>query len=349
MAFSAATRGRPLGFALRTLPAVVLVGATVASACTAASPSPSRTPSASPSRSTSSGPAIALAWTVPLAPAPEDLDGLTDAVAVGPDGNVYVVDAGRNRVVVYSPDGTELRSWGEQGKGPGQFDFQQLDQTVLLSGIAVAADGSVYVADEGNFRVQKFDARGTYLTAWGSRGSAKGTFNRLIGVAVGANGNVFTTDGDASGNTIQVFDLSGKFLTWWGRKGSGNDQISLEGAAPAAVGPLGSVYVADNNRGRVLVYDPSGQLKFTFGSKGSGDGQLSFPGPIGIDAKGNLFVSDYGNGRIEEFDKRGRFVTAIDLSDARLESPAYVAIGAAGELYVMDDVESVLAKIIIGS
>jgi sugar lactone lactonase YvrE len=286
---------------------------------------------------------------VPLAPAPEDLDGLTDAVAVGPDGNVYVVDAGRSRVAVYSPAGEELRSWGQEGNGPGQFDFQQLDQTVLLSGIAVAADGSVYVADEGNFRVQKFDPQGTYLDAWGGRGSGQGRFNRLIGVAVGRGGDVYTTDGDAAGNTIQVFDPSGRFLRAWGPKGPSDDQISPEGAAPGAVGPNGLVYVADNNRGKVFAFDQRGRLKFTFGSKGSGDGQLSFPSSIGVDSQGNLFVSDYGNGRIEEFDAQGAFLATVAITNEGLDAPAYVAIGPAGELYVVDDVESVLAKVVIGS
>lgn len=71
-----------------------------------------------------------------------------------PDGRLYVLDAGNERVQVFDGDGDYLTQWGSRGSGPGQLDL-------LLGGeiggsIAVDDDGFIYVADVGNRRIQKF-------------------------------------------------------------------------------------------------------------------------------------------------------------------------------------------------
>lgn len=63
-------------------------------------------------------------------------------------GNLYVADWQQDLVLKVSPEGEYLTSWGETGSGPGQFDG--------LADIEVGSDGSVYVVDVGNHRVQKF-------------------------------------------------------------------------------------------------------------------------------------------------------------------------------------------------
>ena len=61
-------------------------------------------------------------------------------------------------------------------------------------GIAVDANGHVYVADTGNKRIIVFDADGNYLTQFGSAGLDPGQFDEPVGVTVDANGNVYVTD-----------------------------------------------------------------------------------------------------------------------------------------------------------
>jgi len=74
-------------------------------------------------------------------------------------GNIYVADGyGNARVAKYEPTGKYIKSWGSRGTAPGQFN--------IVHGIAVDAQGTVYVADEGNKRVQVFDADGTFKTEW---------------------------------------------------------------------------------------------------------------------------------------------------------------------------------------
>src|SRR5580765_5337043 len=72
-----------------------------------------------------------------------------------------------------------LLQWGTPGSGNGQFNGP--------AGMAVDANGNVYVADYGNHRVQKFTDTGAYLTQWGTHGSGSGQFNGPEGLAVDAN------------------------------------------------------------------------------------------------------------------------------------------------------------------
>ncbi len=83
--------------------------------------------------------------------------------AVSPLGDIYVSDGyGQHRVHRFSPDGTLLLSWGEEGSGPGQF--------TLPHGVFASQDGRVLVADrEPNQRIQLFDAEGAFLDQWPGR------------------------------------------------------------------------------------------------------------------------------------------------------------------------------------
>ena len=79
--------------------------------------------------------------------------------ALSPAGEIYVSDGyGNNKVHQYSPDGKLLKSWGESGSGPGEFN--------LPHNIATDGEGWVYVADRENHRVQVFDGNGKYETQW---------------------------------------------------------------------------------------------------------------------------------------------------------------------------------------
>ena len=102
--------------------------------------------------------------------------GYPSHLAVAPDGNIWVADGDNNRFQIFAPDGTFLEAWGTPGSGEGEFDFT----TVGWGGydeaaIAFAPDGTFYVADTGNHRIQKFGPDRGFLTAWGSEGRSPGS------------------------------------------------------------------------------------------------------------------------------------------------------------------------------
>jgi sugar lactone lactonase YvrE len=80
-------------------------------------------------------------------------------LAVAPNGDLYVSDGyGNARVHQFSPRGELRRSWGEPGSGPGQF--------MVPHGVAVHADGRVFVCDRENDRIQIFSPDGEFLEQW---------------------------------------------------------------------------------------------------------------------------------------------------------------------------------------
>jgi DNA-binding beta-propeller fold protein YncE len=81
--------------------------------------------------------------------------GTTD-IAFTPDGHLLISDGyGNARILEYSAAGKRLRQWGRAGAGPGEFN--------LPHAIQVAADGTVYVADRENGRIEKFARDGKFL------------------------------------------------------------------------------------------------------------------------------------------------------------------------------------------
>lgn len=84
--------------------------------------------------------------------------GQASCIAVTPDTTILVASALSHTVHAYSPSGVLLSTWGTTGAGPGQFHGD----------IALATDviGNVYVADEGNSRVQKFTVMGEWVSSW---------------------------------------------------------------------------------------------------------------------------------------------------------------------------------------
>jgi len=79
--------------------------------------------------------------------------------ALSPKGEIYVSDGYGNACVhKYTPDGKLIKSWGEPGTDPGQFN--------IVHNIATDVDGFVYVADRENHRVQVFDGNGKYEAQW---------------------------------------------------------------------------------------------------------------------------------------------------------------------------------------
>jgi DNA-binding beta-propeller fold protein YncE len=102
-----------------------------------------------------------------------------------------------------------LLTWGTTGTANGQFSFPP--------GLAVDANGNIYVADQGNYSIQKFTGTGAFLTKWGSEGFGSGQFRGVAGVVVDASDNIYVND--TYNNRIQKFGPAPVQveMTTWGR------------------------------------------------------------------------------------------------------------------------------------
>jgi DNA-binding beta-propeller fold protein YncE len=121
-------------------------------------------------------------------------------LVIDPRGRIVVVDTASHKVVVYSPDGTELTAWGEAGDAPGQLHFPQ--------DVALADDGTLFIVEYGNSRVSRFTVEGEYLGSWGVPGHATGELFSPWGVSVGPSGELVVVD--TYNNRIQVLHRPAK-------------------------------------------------------------------------------------------------------------------------------------------
>jgi len=236
----------------------------------------------------------------------------------------------------FTASGAFVTKWGTEGSGDGQ-----LNRPV---GVAVAPDGSVYVADTVNNRIQKFTASGAFVTKWGTEGSGDSQFKYPFGVAVAPDGSVYVAD--KSNHRIQKFTASGAFVTKWGRFGSGD--VQFRSPAAVAVAPDGSVYVADSGNCRIQKFTASGAFVTKRGTPGSGDGQLGFvqdqikfsdPSGVAVAPDGSVYVADYSNHRIQKFTASGAFLTKwgrFGSGDGQFDMPRRVAVAPDGSVYVAD-------------
>jgi DNA-binding beta-propeller fold protein YncE len=218
------------------------------------------------------------------------------------------------------------RKWGSLGTGNGQFDHPV--------GVATDSTGNVYVADEGNDRIQKFNSTGGFITKWGTGGTGNGQFNAPEAVAV-HSGSVYVAD--SGNNRIQKFNTSGGFVTKWGSLGAGDGQFNIP--TGVATDSAGNVYVADEDNNRIQKFDSSGAFITTWGTAGSGNGQFDTPAGVATDSAGDVYVADEGNNRIQKFDPSGAFITTWGTSgsgNGQFDAPEGVAVDSAGGVFVAD-------------
>jgi DNA-binding beta-propeller fold protein YncE len=139
-------------------------------------------------------------------------------VAVSPvSGDIFVTDGyGNARVHRYTAEGAHVLSWGEPGTGPGQF--------VIPHGIAFDKQGTVYVADRENLRIQLFTDGGKYLSEWGGFARPDEMYIDKDGIMYVAELGQFTGLGpddpqptpDSLPARVSVVDSRGKLLARWG-------------------------------------------------------------------------------------------------------------------------------------
>ena len=214
----------------------------------------------------------------------KDLAGLCD-VAVCEDG--CWVTSIQNQLVKITLDGLVLASVGKRGERGRKDD--ELDKP---NGIAIGREGQIYVADQGNHRVQIFNADLTYKRTCSFPNREKKIVIYPEKIAINSAGNAYVTD---SKNTcVYVFDESGQYLFSFGRKGNSRDRGSLSSPTAIAIDSEDYVYISESNVG-VSIFDCNGCFVKAFGVHGSSPGNFK---AMHIDTRGNLYVCESRNNHV---------------------------------------------------
>jgi sugar lactone lactonase YvrE len=263
--------------------------------------------------------------------------GLTSvgAVAVAADGSIYAAD-GTDRIFRFAADGRLLDSWGGTGSDVGRFRFGAGGGNASGAGGGLAvANGTVYVADTRNDRIQRFAADGSRPVVI----VGPGRLSRPQGIAVRGSRLIVADDVH---HRLAVFDTGGRFIGTVG-SGPGPQPRQLRNPYDVAVDGRGRLYVADNSNHRVVRYGPAPGYRYQarWGSFGSGAGQLQYPRGLAVDAGGTSYVADPGNNRVDVFDIGGTPLRSVGVSGrntGQFIAPLGVGADAGGTRAVADSV-----------
>jgi len=207
---------------------------------------------------------------------------------------------------------TKILSFGSEGPGPGQFSF--------ALHVQVDASDNIYVSDEGNNRVQKFDMKGNYKELY-----YQGSGARAMGFL--KNGNAVLTRTQSS-SYIQIFNSEKTLLREWGTQGTGDTQFG--NIEEIAVDDEDNIYVVDGINNYIKKFSSDGKFLLKFQGATTVEGQSDGPYPYGICIMNNkVFVTSPRNGLIRIFDKQGKFLSSWDLG-----VPAYAIKAFNNNLYI---------------
>lgn len=307
-------------------------------------------------------------------------------VAVDPAGNIYVADSNENRIRRITPSGVVTTVPGSAGPDRGIYAWGYGFYVYgYRKGLAVDRSGNIFVADSQNNTISRITPDGVATVLAGTAGQycrvggADGTgpaasFNEPSGLTVDNAGNLYVAD--SFDNVIRKITPDGVVTTIAGTPpeyghphGYGADDRmdhpgSADGTGTAAqfcypsavaVDGAGNLYVADEGNNTIRKITPGGvvtTLAGTAGTSGSADGtgaaaQFCSPRGVAVDAGGNVYVADAGNGTIRKITPGGVVTTLAGAAGtpgsadgtgaaARFHGPSGLAVDAAGNVYVGD-------------
>jgi sugar lactone lactonase YvrE len=296
------------------------------------------------------------------------------AIAAGHSGDLVVADQHAIRRV--TADGTVSTLAGRpntacnvDGVGPDACFNEP-------AGLAIDAQGVIYVADRGNASIRKVTPQGEVST-WAGAGPAPGAndghgaaarFSLPTGIAADASGVLYVADG--LNDVIRRVSPDGDVVTLAGAAGQrgaldGDGTLArFSGPAGMAADAAGNVYVVDHGSHSIRKISATGlvtTLAGTPGQPGHVDGPgavASFNAPEGIvsDTSGRLYVTDTGNHTVRVIDASGVVSTlageagvsgAADGAGAiaRFSRPTGIVIDTFGTLYVADTANHTIRKV----
>jgi iron(III) transport system ATP-binding protein len=239
--------------------------------------------------------------------------------------NEYLVLDNAGRVLVFDENGDLQRQWWMPEYSIGKAE-----------GICVLKDGRIAVADTHYHRVVFFDHEGQVTGMFGQRGSGPGDFVYPVAITQDPDENLYICE-YGQNDRVQKFRPDGTFLLQFGGPGTEAGQFQR----PSGVAWYDhKLYVVDAFNNRIQVFGEDGKLVAILGESDK-IAEVHYPYDIAVDPHGDLFVVEYGAGRVSKFNRQGRLLGRYGRSGsgqtaAQFSTPWGLTIDRRGRLYVCD-------------
>ena len=252
------------------------------------------------------------------------------------NGEILVVEGGRQCVTVFTPDGINLHSLGS----PGLLGKQILSKP---HGVAVQDDGTILVTDSGNHCISVFTVDGNFKPV-GECGSGKLQFKQPMGIGIHPiTKHIYVTEYE--NNRIQVLSHDLDPISTFGSRGRKHGEFIQPW--DVSFDSDGFVYIADSGNHRIQVFEyrklPKPKWNFirTIGKKGSEDGQLMWPSSVFVDRKNQnlVYITEDDNYRVSVFTHLGEFKKSFGKkgsSAGEFDLPHGVVVDENGDIYISD-------------
>jgi len=241
------------------------------------------------------------------------------------NGSLFIVDK-TGRIQRLSPKGDFLDCF----KMP-------LTEAGKPTGLSIAPNGNLYVADTHYHRVVVFSTDGKLIDEFGRFGQDDSCFIYPTDVAFSGDGRIFVSEYGGN-DRVSVFTERGDFLYCFGAAGERAGQL----ARPSALcvdHMRKRLYVADACNHRVAIYNLDGKLLGYIGSAGRAPGQLRYPYDLACFSDGTLVVCEYGNNRLQLFSPEGRSLAVYGRAGRQLGELAYpwgLAVDGRRRAFIVD-------------
>jgi sugar lactone lactonase YvrE len=297
-------------------------------------------------------------------------------IAIGPDGNIYVVDFSSSRIRKITPQGVVTTI---AGSSEGYADGMGANAKFYLPrGIAISSNGTIYIADYGNNKIRTLSPAGLVSTlTGGAQGYVDGPlsearFNGPEGIELGKDGTLYVVE--SFGNRVRKISPTGVVTTLAGKSyangttpGGQKDGTGVEAEFSQPMGIAiaadGSLYVTDAHSSLIRKITPQGVVTTLSNNNPPGylDGPIAtakFLNPIGLTvaADGTIFVCDTSNDRIRTISLAGEVKTFAGTGPGNVDGPSNMAkflkpydlaISQEGIIYVTDGTNHAVRKITV--
>lgn len=227
----------------------------------------------------------------------------------------------------------EQARFGEKGFKPGQFSNPQ--------SLSFAPDGTLYIVDTRNSRIQIFDQHGRFFRSLGGFGFKYDQFDQPWDIWTRSALNFYIADYE--NQRVVRYDKNMNFISSLESSEGETEDFQFLEVASVALNSQNELFLLEHGENKIIKYDRNGNAERIFGAYDSGPGELIEPHQLEIHGINKVIVSDRGKQALVVFDFFGNFIKLIQSDE--FKTPSGLAIDDQFNTYVADPSAKAIFKI----